>query len=94
MSPDNQRVVADLRRRFSAGATFVELVDAVHAAAGVLPYRRGIVLLPFAHAFDLRPLDFANIVFACELFGDGATVSVEETEKAFRRRVSEIGSVP
>lgn len=83
-----------LRRRAREGATMVELVDLVHELTDTPPYARGCVGLPFAHAFRLKPADFSNFVFACVLFGDGATMSVAEAERMFRIRMSELGFAP
>jgi hypothetical protein len=91
MSGDELSKLTDtLRKRAAAGASFVELVDLVHDAEGLPHYNRGIILHWFSEAFGLSASDFANIVFACAIFGSGASVPVEETESLFRSRLAHL----
>lgn len=85
----DEDLIQDLRDYVARRATLMELVDRLHEVQGCPKYTRGLVLNWFSKAFDLRPRDF-HIIFACALFGDGATVSAEETERRFRPRLLEL----
>lgn len=87
---DLAKLPDELRRRAASGSSMVDLVHLVHEAEGVRPYNRGIVMHWFHKAFGLSPLDFTEIVFACELFGDGATLAVAEANHRFRLRLVEL----
>lgn len=76
--------ISELRRRAREGAGLLDLVDLVGRQVGLEMPSRGHVMAAFSAAFGLGPLDFLNVVFACEIFGDGATVSVSESERRFR----------
>jgi hypothetical protein len=84
--PD-ESLSSELRERAAAGASLRELLDLVHERMGVPKYNRGVVMAAFGAAFELGPLDFTNLLFACEIFDDGASVSLEETERLFRERL-------
>lgn len=86
MQVDND-VVDVLRRRFVDGSSFHELIDELHGRIGATPYSRGHVMRYFVAAFRFSALELNNVVFACEIFGDGATVSLEVTDQRFREAV-------
>lgn len=88
-SPDD--LVEVLRDRATQGATMVDLVDTIHSFEQAPHYSTGLVRFWFSRAFRLSVFDFADIVFACELFGHGATVTIAETEERFRKRLFELG---
>ena len=81
-----------LRKRAFEGASLLELVDLVHETQNYPPYSRGLLLRWFHQAFGLEPLDFTNIVWACKIFGDGATMELEEADRLFRARIAEIAA--
>ena len=87
------QLITQLREAARRGATMVELLDLVHEAEGAPPYSRGLTMNWFHQAFALKPLDFSGIVFACVIFGDGATMSVSECERLFRERMVKLGAV-
>ncbi len=89
---DDETILTELRARAAAGATFLELLDFVHEEECVKPYDRGLVLMRFHMAFSLHPSDFDRMIFRCKVFGDGAKVSVEATEKLFRERLDELSA--
>lgn len=68
----------------AGGSSMVQLLDLVHRVRGVEPYSRAVVMLPFAEAFGMGPLQLSRFVFACEIFGDGATLSIADAERRFR----------
>lgn len=77
-------VVAELRAAADGGATLLELLEIVRRATGTAAHVRGTTMGYFEEAFGLRPLDFTETLFACEIFGDGASVPLETTEQRFR----------
>jgi hypothetical protein len=84
----DDEIVGILRRRAAGGAGMVELVDLVHELDKTPRYNRGLILRWFSRAFQLKPLDFTGLVLGCELFGDGATMSVAEAERRFAALMS------
>lgn len=86
---DHSELVAQLHERAAQGAGLLELIDLVHDSLGVPRYNRGVLLGPFSEAFGLRPLDFTGMLFACEIFGGGASVPLAETERLFRMKCSQ-----
>jgi len=93
MNSDENAVVDNLRAMAASGVSMVELVNFVHDVEGTPRYSRGIVLGWFTRAFGLKALDFTNIVFACKLFGDGASVGIPHTERQFHLRLIELGVI-
>ncbi|WP_394834564.1 hypothetical protein LVJ94_49525 [Pendulispora rubella] len=87
---DDEKLVQALRERERQGATLLELVDLVHEWYFVPKYNRGILMMPFNNAFGLGPLDFSKVIFACQIFGNGASVGINETEVLFKKRLEEI----
>ncbi|HLL23912.1 MAG TPA: hypothetical protein VK427_17360 [Kofleriaceae bacterium] len=83
-----------LRARAAEGAGLLELVELVHAAYGEKHYNRDVLLGPFLEAFGLRPRDFLSIVFACEIFGDGASMPLSEADGLFRARLAQLAAGP
>lgn len=86
----SQKLAAELRDFAKHGATFMQLIDLIHERLKMPKYSRGIVMKPLRDAFGLRASDFTDIVFACEVFGDGASVTIAETEESFGRRLEEL----
>lgn len=72
------------------GASLMDLVDVLHDTLGEEKYSRGLVLNWLTRVLPLRADDYTRIVFACEVFGGGATASVAETEERFARRLQEL----
>jgi hypothetical protein len=86
----DHKLVETLRTMEERGASLIEMLNVVHDWYGVPKYTRGILLGPFHAAFGMKPLDFTTLLFTCEIFGDGASVNIEDTERGFRERVAEI----
>jgi len=68
----------------------IEMVDLVHEREAASKYSRGIVMYWFSRAFQLTARDFTSIIFACEMFGDGASMGVAEAELRFQRRLEQL----
>lgn len=68
----------------------IEMVDLVHEREAASKYSRGIVMHWFSRAFQLTARDFTSIIFACEIFGDGASMGVAEAELRFQRRLEQL----
>ena len=68
----------------------IEMVDLVHEREAASKYSRGIVMYWFSRAFELTARDFTSIIFACEIFGDGASMGVAEAELRFQRRLEQL----
>ena len=94
MSNDDENIVATLRLMARSKASMMELIDYIHGACDAPRYSRGLVMRWFVRAFGLKPLDLTNIIFACEIFGDAASVDVAQTERRFHRRLVELGVAP
>ena len=88
----DDKLAALLRRRAADGAGLLELVNLVHETQEYPPYSRGLLLRWFHEAFGFGPLDFTNIIWACKIFGDGATMELEEADRLFRARIAEIAA--
>lgn len=93
MKYDEDAVIETLREMARAGASMLALVNFVHDVRGTPRYNRGLMIGYFYRAFGLTPLDFTRIVFACEIFGDGASMKIQESERLFRARLVELRSL-
>lgn len=68
----------------------IELIDLVHEREAASKYSRGLVMYWFSRAFQLTARDFTSIIFACEVFGDGASMGVAEAERRFQQRLEQL----
>lgn len=86
-----ERVLARMVRE---RASLVDLLDVIHETLAAEKYSRGLSLNWLTRVLPLRADDYTRIVFACEVFGHGATVGVAETEARFARRLAELEGEP
>lgn len=86
-----QEVLEMMRARARAGASLMELLEMIPEHQAAEGFSRGRTMSWFHRAFGLGPRDFVGLIFACEIFGDGASIGLEETEVRFGERMLELG---
>lgn len=86
----DERVITEIRRMAREEQSLVSTLDYIHRVAGMPHYNRGLTMRWLHPALGLGPRDFTQIIFACEIFGDGASVPLAEVERAYAKRVQEL----